>query len=306
MQGRSLIAVINLSQEHSFFEQRASIYHCIERESIQHFLALPNYKKVSAILLLVDESESSWQQVSELQHAGELPDSIPLILLAKPFNAEVCMRGFSMGASDVFPLDSYHDFLLPCLKKRIKDHQVRELLNQYATVDGVTGLNNRRWLQSMLEREWRVACRHKKPLSLLMIDIDHFKSFNDGYGHCAGDECLARVAAALKKSLHRPTDIIARYGGEEFTVLLPDTDEHSISVIAERVRQSVEALAIKHDTSETAAVVTVSVGAVASYPFADQTFLQLMEVADKALYKAKSAGRNQVVYDKLQPPEYVL
>ncbi len=169
-----------------------------------------------------------------------------------------------------------------------------ELLHAQAYVDGLTSVANRRRFDEALAAEWRRCRREGLPLALLMIDIDHFKRFNDRYGHQAGDEALKAVAAALKAELGRPYDLVARYGGEEFVCLLPDSDLAGAVVVGEALRAAVEGLGIAHDASSVAAVVTVSVGAAVRVPDGDGDPERLLAAADAALYAAKQGGRNRV------------
>ena len=159
-----------------------------------------------------------------------------------------------------------------------------ETLHRISTEDGLTGVSNRRHFDDTLAREWRRAMRSAAPLSLLMVDVDHFKAFNDQHGHQAGDEILRRVAQMLRDAIHRAADLVARYGGEEFVVLLPETNEADARALAESLRTSI---------AETA--VTVSIGAATMIPERDRnTFEHLVRIADEALYEAKRAGRNCV------------
>ncbi len=160
--------------------------------------------------------------------------------------------------------------------------------------DGLTGLSNRRHFDELLSQEFRRARRQELPLALIMIDIDHFKKYNDSYGHPAGDETLRRVASAVESTLRRPGDHAARYGGEEMAALLPATDLDSGHLIAERIRAAVAAEAIPHGGSPMG-LVTVSVGVAAVLPLQrDDMAETLLKAADQALYRAKSEGRNRV------------
>jgi diguanylate cyclase (GGDEF)-like protein/PAS domain S-box-containing protein len=170
-----------------------------------------------------------------------------------------------------------------------------EQLRTLATTDGLTGLTNRRAFDTALDSEWQRAVRSTKPLSLLMIDVDNFKTFNDLYGHQAGDECLRLVARALSGLARRPGDVVARYGGEEFVILLPETEEDGAFFIAEGVREAVRDLAIEHEGSKKK-VVTISIGLATSIGSADPGACALLiSQADNALYTAKSAGRDKVM-----------
>jgi diguanylate cyclase (GGDEF)-like protein/PAS domain S-box-containing protein len=168
-------------------------------------------------------------------------------------------------------------------------------LEALAGQDGLTGLANRRTFDDALAREQRRATRDRSRLGLIMIDVDWFKSFNDRYGHPAGDECLKQVSRAIESTLPRPGDIAARYGGEEFAVLLPNTDENGAAIMADRIRRAVLALSIEHDASP-AKLATISAGVASWAPGAlDIGLAPLMRDADRALYRAKNNGRNVVV-----------
>ena len=170
--------------------------------------------------------------------------------------------------------------------------EANEQLELLATTDPLTSLANRRHFTEALDLEWRRAVRPDSPLAIAMLDIDHFKLFNDHYGHPAGDECLRQVAQAIKDSV-RDTDLVARYGGEEFIVVLPGTSKVDALMVAERIRRAVEKLARPHELTEPG-IVTVSVGVACGPPTVVETAEQLIKVADTALYDAKHAGRNRV------------
>jgi diguanylate cyclase (GGDEF)-like protein len=171
------------------------------------------------------------------------------------------------------------------------NHRLEEL----ARMDGLTGLTNRRAFDEALEREFGRSRRAAAPLSLLLVDVDHFKAFNDTYGHPAGDECLKTIATVLRDTLNRPADLIARYGGEEFAAILPDTDAGGAVAVAEAIRRGVRDLALPL-ASVDAGLVTASVG-VSTWPGGDApgSVDELVAEADEALYAAKAAGRDRVV-----------
>jgi diguanylate cyclase (GGDEF)-like protein len=180
-------------------------------------------------------------------------------------------------------------------EKRLLDHA--ESLRARSYVDGLTGIANRRYFDVALDRELRRAQRMKGELSLLLIDIDSFKAYNDHFGHQQGDACLSTVAQALAAKLKRPADVAARYGGEEFAAILPDTSLEQASLHANAIREHVAGLAMPHAPAAHWPMVTLSIG-VASF---DRERLHevpaLIEAADKALYAAKRGGRNRVVVD---------
>lgn len=174
-----------------------------------------------------------------------------------------------------------------------REREQLELYKFQASIDALTGLFNRFWMERMLTRQMERARVGLEPLSTLMIDVDHFKEFNDRHGHVAGDGALRGVAAAMREAV-RPTDLLARYGGEEFLVLLPGVQLETAGEVAERLRRAVSTAQLVHFDGSTLPSVTVSVG-VAQMPTAETTPVQFVALADGALYDAKKAGRNRVV-----------
>ncbi|MBS1797427.1 MAG: diguanylate cyclase [Acidobacteria bacterium] len=172
--------------------------------------------------------------------------------------------------------------------------KVNEELQLLANSDGLTKVGNRRMFEEFIKAEWHRAIRFKTEISLIMIDIDHFKLYNDAYGHQAGDECLRRVAAALKATIHRPTDIVARFGGEEFAIVLGGTDLEGAMKIATEAADNVRALEIQHRKSPTCATVTISVGVATTLVQFGMEESELIRAADEALYQAKADGRNRI------------
>jgi len=186
-----------------------------------------------------------------------------------------------------------------------RERKLRELaveLESQTLVDGLTGIANRRRFDLHLEDEFRRAKRAASPLSLIMIDVDFFKDYNDNYGHQRGDECLARIAATLNGTLHRPRDLVARYGGEEFTVILPDTVSSGALQVAETMRAQVESLALEHAWSGVARCVTISLGVSTLTPGHPSKMSTLLHAADRALYQAKRSGRNCVMVQAEEDP----
>lgn len=182
------------------------------------------------------------------------------------------------------------------VSRDVTEHKEREgHLSRLATLDSLTGLANRRVLDSLATREFGLARKNRAPLSLLLLDADNFKAFNDLYGHQAGDHCLQQIATVIKSHATRPGDVAARFGGEEFALLLPDTDESGAAIVAERIRQAVQELGIPHLSNGNAGVVTVSIGgASVSFDVDGLTLGDLVRCADVSLYAAKAASRNCV------------
>lgn len=172
-------------------------------------------------------------------------------------------------------------------------HEAQTALKALASVDGLTGLSNRRTFDQALDRECRRAQRDDTPISLLMIDIDRFKAFNDRLGHQAGDECLKRIAGVIGGEVLRPGDLAARYGGEEFAVILPVTPPGGASTVATRISRAVEQLAVDHPSSPTG-LVTLSIGIGTSSTAGTRQPEALIAAADSALYRAKREGRNRI------------
>src|SRR5690606_9591944 len=175
--------------------------------------------------------------------------------------------------------------------------EARRELEELSFKDGLTGVANRRMLDTVLSREWESARRDHTPISLLLLDIDYFKAFNDHYGHLAGDDCLRRVAQILTRAGRRPRDLAARFGGEEFVLVLPDTDAAAAEHVARRVQTLLAAENIPHTASSLTDVVTASIGVATITPVALGDSDQLIASADRLLYRAKAEGRNRIVCD---------
>ncbi|VVO53947.1 MULTISPECIES: response regulator [Pseudomonas] len=168
------------------------------------------------------------------------------------------------------------------------------VLQRLMNSDGLTGLSNRRHFDEYMELEWRRSLREQSQLSLLMIDVDYFKTYNDSFGHLEGDEALRKVAAAIRDASARPSDLPARYGGEEFALVLPNTSQGGARLVAEKLRMTVEALKIPHNSPTEGSSLTISIGLATVTPTAGSNCRELILAADKGLYLAKHNGRNQV------------
>jgi diguanylate cyclase (GGDEF)-like protein len=228
--------------------------------------------------------------------APEVPlQQLPIVVLT-----ELAVGALSMLAVFYLEQRERQVFLL-LLRERLQAEELslenRELKTLSHT-DSLTGTSNRRHFDAALSAAWSDAATEKRPLGLLMFDIDHFKSFNDQYGHPEGDLCLRRVASIAQQQLRWGSDLLARYGGEEFIVILPGSDIEAVAHVAERIRQAVEALGIPHARTcpdmKKDAVVSVSVGAASVIPSIGEDPSQLIIAADTELYRAKQEGRNQV------------
>ncbi|GAA6130159.1 diguanylate cyclase domain-containing protein [Halopseudomonas sabulinigri] len=226
--------------------------------------------------------------------ADQDTNDIPVVFLTAREDELDTEKGLRLGAVDYIS----KPFSMPILKARLRNHlalkRKSNLLLQLACTDELTRVGNRRHFNKMLHSEWGRATRNQTPLSLVMLDVDYFKRFNDHYGHPEGDRCLAQIAGALDSVLHRPSDMLARYGGEEFVVLLPETERDGAAAIAEQLHASVFNLALPHQSAGTEGRVTISLGVATAVPAALNTPEDLLAWADNALYQAKAQGRNQV------------
>lgn len=181
--------------------------------------------------------------------------------------------------------------------RRTIENQLREsnsLLRKLSSLDGLTEIYNRRAFDEFLLTEWDFACKHKTPLSLVLLDIDYFKQYNDTYGHIQGDECLKSVARELERFFHEKGYFAARYGGEEFAVVLPNTNAQKASQIAEEFQSVIKMMKIEHSNSKVSGIVTISIGLSCIIPMKQNDTKLLLELADRALYKAKQNGRNRI------------
>ncbi|MGY0829710.1 diguanylate cyclase [Azospirillum brasilense] len=219
---------------------------------------------------------------------------IPVIFISAKSEVEDETYGLEVGAIDFIskPISP------PIVKARVRNHLLlkrqTDLLRTLSFNDGLTGIANRRRFDEVMLREWRRCGRAQLPLSLIMLDVDQFKPYNDHYGHQAGDECLRAVAQLLAEQMMRPGDLTARYGGEEFVCLLPETDEDGAVQVAERLRRTVAERRLPHAVSHVADHITISLGVATARPTLDDTPDRLSQLADGLLYEAKRAGRNRV------------
>jgi hemerythrin len=177
-------------------------------------------------------------------------------------------------------------------------NEANQRLERISRIDGLLDIANRRHFDERLEEEWRRAARERRPVACLMIDVDHFKAYNDRYGHQAGDDCLKRVARAAESALRRAGDLVARYGGEELAMLLPNTEHGGAHGVALALRSALEQLNIPHEASPVAPVVTVSIGLAVAVPDRHASGSDLVSAADRALYQGKQTGRNRICWDK--------
>lgn len=227
---------------------------------------------------------------------------IPVMFLTAKRSEADEVHGFKIGGCDYITKPFSPAIMLARVKTQIQLKAKTDLLEKLASLDGLTEIPNRRAFDAAFERQFNQAQRTSTPLSLLILDIDNFKLFNDHYGHPMGDDCLRQVASTFIKNTQRPEDLVARLGGEEFAILLPNTDNTGATLRAEHYRTAVKNLKIQHAANSPIPFITVSVGAGTVIAHASNHLLSdLFQAADNALYLAKKQGRNQVCCENLSP-----
>ena len=281
--------------------------------------ALAIAKKVRPTVILQDlvMPGMSGLDLVRRYRADPVTRNIPVIMLSTKEEATVKSDAFRVGANDylvklpdrieLIARIRYHsaaylsqiqrDEAYRALRKSQQDLMETNLkLQRLTSLDGLTGLSNRRYFDEFIESEWKQAIRTNKPISLLMLDIDHFKQYNDFYGHLAGDEALKTVAQTVMLSFNRPRDLAARFGGEEFVVILPQTAASDLKMLANKVVHAVKALGLPNEgTIAGGGKVTISAGGATFTPHSGDSYSALIDAADKALYEAKGTGRNRAI-----------
>jgi two-component system chemotaxis family response regulator WspR len=280
-------------------------------------LALSIAAQVGATVILQDLVMPGMDGLALVRafRANPATGRVPIIVLSSKEDPRDKCAAFTAGASDYLVKIPDPIELIARVNSHSRSHRAqlerdeayrslarvkRELeesnaaLARLSTIDSLTDLPNRRRFDDALDAEWRRAARSGTPVSLILIDVDFFKRFNDHYGHPAGDECLRQVAAALRARTLRGTSMIARYGGEEFVALLPDQTSAGARVVAEALRAGVEGLRLPHIRSEVSSYVTISLGIATALPAPNTSSADLVARADTALYEAKQSGRNRL------------
>lgn len=306
--------------------QRAALRRMLEGEGFSEIVeaksaseamdVLASGVSVDTILLDVEMAETDGISACRNIKAMETYQDLPVIIVTANHDPEMIKKAFDAGAMDYLckpptalelgtrvggavrlkrEIDKRKAREKDLKRLNLKLTSVNEMLRRMAVIDGLTGVANRRYFDEVIADEWNRARRSGEKLGLIMADVDHFKAYNDNYGHLLGDECLKKVATAMQTCLDRAGDLLARYGGEEFAVILPGTDARGAFEVAEKVRAAVEGLNLEHRDSSVSNYVTISMGAASVNPNGKNSFPQLIEKADKNLYQAKQQGRNRVV-----------
>ena len=255
-------------------------------------LHLLETEKVDLILLDIMMPIMDGYEVCKTLKENSKTSKIPVIFVTALDSTDAEIKGLHLGAVDFITKPFNNIVVQARVRTHIKLYEQSILLEELAKKDGLTGIANRREYDERIAMEWSRAKRNTTELSLIMIDIDFFKKYNDRYGHGMGDICLRQVASAIEHMPRRPTDLFARYGGEEFVVLLPETSQENACLIAQNIKETIELLQIIHEESSVSNHVTISIG-VASKKAIKGNFKTLEKASDDALYQAKEKGRNR-------------
>lgn len=267
-------------------------------------LALAAELHPDVILLDIDMPTMSGLEVCRSLKADPASRDIPVMFITGQDDLEHEVEALELGAEDFISKPPRAPQVLARVRSRLQMKHLADQLRHSAHTDPLTGLANRRQFDERLAGEWSRAQRSGLPLSLLMIDVDHFKAYNDFYGHPAGDVCLKVVAQSLQRSVRRPTDVLARYGGEEFVALLPETGPTGAQRVAELMLEELQRVLLVHERSPSASHVTASIG-VSTYhreTHGRRGSSELIEAADRGLYAAKQRGRKHARFSELTEP----
>lgn len=252
------------------------------------------------ILLDIVMPEMDGYEVLERLKSDPLTQEIPVIFITGRSDASDESYGLNLGAADYISKPFHFAVVRARVDTQIRLKRQTDLLAEYAFRDGLTGLANRRRFDDYLQTEWSRCVQTGHDLALIILDVDHFKLYNDHYGHSQGDECLKRVAEALKSVERSGPLLAARYGGEEFVIVVPQAGREEARELAEEIRRSVERASLPHERSLTSDVVTVSVGAISLSPSIQGSPQRALEAADQRLYRSKSEGRNRATVERLE------
>jgi diguanylate cyclase (GGDEF)-like protein len=289
---------LNIRLFHEIFHADHEVFFATSGEDALNFCQT---NRPDLILLDVIMPGLNGYEVCRMLKQDERTREIPVIFVTAQSDATEEEDGLAAGAVDFIAKSASANVMRARVGTLITLKRQSDLLRQMARVDSLTGLANRRHFDETLSSEWRRCTRSGKPLSLMLIDIDHFKLFNDHYGHLVGDSCLQQISACLKAGFARSHDLVARYGGEEFVCVMPETPLDGAEAKAKALEKAVRALRIPHDKSTVAGgIVTISLGVAVAMPTVGEESAALILCADQSLYLAKGSGRGQVRAKQLQ------
>lgn len=291
MQGGVVRTLTNIRVLHELFREDCDVFMATSGEQA---ISVCQAQLPDLILLDVVMEGMDGHEVCRRLKVDPMTQDIPIIFITAQQQESDEVLGLELGAVDFIskPINT------TIVRARVRTHLTlklqSDLLRSMALIDGLTGVANRRKFNEDILADWRLCFREQKPLSLILVDVDYFKRYNDRYGHQAGDDCLKSVAQTLSATVRRPYDLVARYGGEEFACVLPNTFLSGAVEIAERMQERVRTLGIEHSASDVDRVLTISLGVATLTPTGELGFETLIEAADKQLYEAKNAGRARV------------
>jgi diguanylate cyclase (GGDEF)-like protein len=260
-------------------------------EAVAHIL---EHRPQLILLDLCADGMGGFGLLSRLKEMDEARD-IPVILLASSASLEDEEMGLRLGAVDYLTRPFHSAIVMTRIRIQLDLVKHIRTIERLGMIDALTDIPNRRFFDMRIKEEWRRTYRHKSCMSMLMLDVDNFKHYNDTYGHPQGDRLLKFIGKVLMDNLHRPSDMAARLGGEEFAVLLGDTDTAGAVKVAEAIRQDVASGIVPTSQGEPTSI-TISTGIGSIMPTAEGDFMDLIQQADRYLYIAKEKGRNQVVF----------
>jgi len=273
-----------------------SDYNILLPASMEELKQLFNSENHSPDLILM-HADDDWHELLESYQKFSQRMKLsytPIAIIGAQDDDQLELSAYSAGAADYLIRGRTPGIIKARISMMLDLKKSRDVLERSARIDGLTGVNNRREFEKLLEQEWRRSSRTGQNLALIMLDVDFFKLFNDRYGHLAGDSALRSISIALLESMNRPYDAVCRYGGEEFVILMPETNSTGAQHVAETLRKAIMNLNITHKASKVADIITISQGIAAFTPSDINSPMLLIEAADKALYHAKDNGRNAI------------
>ncbi|MFZ7120288.1 MAG: diguanylate cyclase [Eubacteriaceae bacterium] len=275
-------------------EMLMNTYKVVTASNGKEALKIAKVQTPDIILLDIILPDMDGYKICKVLKSSVLTKDIPIIFITGMNSEKNEEYGLSLGAIDYITKPFSRPIVMARIRNHLKLKKYRDLLQENSMIDALTELSNRRKYDEMIKIEWNRCMRSKKPLSVIMIDIDDFKVYNDTYGHLMGDECLKDIALSLKQELNRTSDFVCRWGGEEFACLIPMSDSNESFLVAEKLRKSVENLMIPNELSSVKKIVTISLGIASKVPRANDDINELINKADEALYFAKRNGKNRV------------
>jgi len=261
-------------------------------------LKIAAMEKLDLILLDIMMPEMDGYEVCRQLKNDDIMKEIPVIFITAKTEDKSETQGLELGAVDYITKPFNPKIVKLRVKNQIQLKRQQDFLSQMSFIDGLTQISNRRAFDNYLDREWKRAIRKKSSISMLLMDIDYFKNYNDNYGHIAGDDCLKKIAGELFYVHKRPGDMFARYGGEEFASILTDTDLNGAKHMASKMLMRISELKIPHEFSPVTGHVTISIGVANVVPDQGMPHDQLIQIADRLLYQAKNYGRNRMEYQE--------